>query len=72
MIGLHTNHANGSTKYVGAKSVYDTWFIHCLQIVILCENVHDQVCKYMYSSPYILRPPMGPRKCGLILPVVLK
>ncbi len=25
-----------------------------------------------YSGPSILRPPMGPRKCGLILQVVLK
>ncbi len=26
----------------------------------------------LYSGPSILRPPMGPRKCGLILQVVLK
>ncbi len=26
----------------------------------------------IYSGPSILRPPMGPRKCGLILQVVLK
>ncbi len=25
-----------------------------------------------YSGPSILRPPMGPRRCGLILQVVLK
>ncbi len=27
---------------------------------------------YIYSRPSILRPPMGPRKRGLILQVVLK
>ncbi len=26
----------------------------------------------LYSGPSILRPPIGPRKCGLILQVVLK
>ncbi len=26
----------------------------------------------IYSGPSILRPPMGPRKCGLLLQVVLK
>ncbi len=26
----------------------------------------------VYSGPSILRPPMGPRKCGLILHMVLK
>ncbi len=25
-----------------------------------------------YNSPYTLRPPLGPRKCGLILQVALK
>ncbi len=28
--------------------------------------------KSEYSGPYILRPPMGPGKCGLILQVILK
>ena len=27
---------------------------------------------YIYSGPSVLRPPMGPRKCGLTLQVVLK
>ncbi len=29
-------------------------------------------CHGKYNGPSILRPPMGPRKCGLILQVVLK
>ncbi len=34
--------------------------------------VGDGGGRVIYSGPSILRPPMGPRKCGLILQVVLK
>ncbi len=45
----------------------------CTYIVItVCnhEIVPSPIAKY--SGPSILRPPMGPRKCGLILQVVSK
>ncbi len=33
---------------------------------------HVMSIQRMYSGPSIIRPPMGPRKYGLILQVVLK
>ncbi len=38
------------------------------------DNLHDysEHVEHLYSGPSILRPPMGPRKCGLILHVILK
>ncbi len=38
-----------------------------------CRWYRDQiVSSLLYSGPSILRPPMGPRTCGLISQVVLK
>ncbi len=45
-------------QYVVVQNEQNTW---CLDHV-----------DTLYSGPSILRPLMGPRKCGLILQVVLK
>ena len=36
------------------------------------NDLEEKEVKVTYSGPSIWRPPVGPRKCGLILQVVLK
>ncbi len=52
------------TYYIMYVTVIDGMFIHTFiqYMYITC----------MYSGPSIVKPSMGPRKCGLILQLVLK
>ncbi len=55
-------------KYRSLK-LKGTYLHNTLQGMI---TVRYEISGTVYSRPSILRPPMGPRKCGLILQVVLK
>ncbi len=48
-----------------------TWKMFNLRFICKHSDMSTAANK-RYRGPSILRPPMGPRKCGLILQVVLK
>ena len=66
------NHPSETTHTQRNKPVYHIsllWYpyIHVME----CTMIMMQIT-HKYSGPPILRPPIGPRKCGLILQVVVK
>ncbi len=65
---LYTSSCSFNQKMSMAAQAAKTVMRHVFQLETHSFNIYLEI----YSGPSILRPPMGPRKYGLTLQVVLK